>query len=59
VRRGVDIGLGCDLIVHGGHGMTYRNVHELAQIPGFSEFNIAIRLSPARSLSVCVRLCRR
>jgi pyridoxine 5-phosphate synthase len=54
VRRGVDIGLGCDLIVHGGHGMTYRNVHELAQIPGFSEFNIGHSIV-ARSVFVGLR----
>lgn len=28
------------LVVHGGHGLTYRNVAPVAGIPGFSEFNI-------------------
>jgi pyridoxine 5-phosphate synthase len=28
------------LEVHGGHGLTYRNVAAIAAVPGFSEFNI-------------------
>jgi pyridoxine 5-phosphate synthase len=28
------------LAVHAGHGLTYRNVHALAAVPGFGEFNI-------------------
>lgn len=31
-RRGLD--------VHAGHGLTYRNVHAIAAVPGFIEFNI-------------------
>ena len=38
--RGVELGLECDLEVHGGHGLTYRNVDRVAAIPGFGEFNI-------------------
>lgn len=33
-------GIDCGLEVHAGHGLTYRNVHELACVPGFGEFNI-------------------
>jgi len=40
LRNGVRIGQTCGLEVHGGHGLTYRNVHLVAAIPGFSEFNI-------------------
>lgn len=40
LRRGVEIGRSCGLEVHGGHGLTYRNVAPVAAIPGFSEFNI-------------------
>ncbi len=28
------------LVVHAGHGLTYRNVGMLASVPGFEEFNI-------------------
>lgn len=28
------------MLVHGGHGLTYRNVSAVAAIPGFAEFNI-------------------
>ncbi len=38
--RGVEIGLESGLEVHGGHGLTYRNVERVAAIPGFCEFNI-------------------
>lgn len=29
-----------ELVVHAGHGLTYRNVRALATVPGFEEFNI-------------------
>ncbi len=38
--RGVELGIDCGLEVHAGHGLTYRNVHGVAGIPGFGEFNI-------------------
>jgi pyridoxine 5-phosphate synthase len=40
LRRGIDVGRACGLVVHGGHGLTYRNVGPVAAIPGFEEFNI-------------------
>lgn len=40
LRRGVQIGRAAGLEVHGGHGLTYRNVAAVAAVPGFSEFNI-------------------
>ncbi|MBN2563961.1 MAG: pyridoxine 5'-phosphate synthase [Phycisphaerae bacterium] len=40
LRRGVETGRKCGIEVHGGHGLTYRNVARVAAIPGFSEFNI-------------------
>ncbi len=40
VREGVRIGNGCGLTVHGGHGLTYRNIGPIAGIEGFCEFNI-------------------
>lgn len=36
----LEAGLERGLVVHAGHGLTYRNVQEVAAIPGFSEFNI-------------------
>ena len=40
IKRGIEVAHGMNLEVHAGHGLTYRNVHELATIPGLSEFNI-------------------
>jgi pyridoxine 5-phosphate synthase len=40
LRRGVELGMKCGIEVHGGHGLTYRNVGPVAAIPGFVEFNI-------------------
>ncbi len=39
LRRGIDIGRAAGLEVHGGHGLTYRNVAPIAALP-FAEFNI-------------------
>ncbi|MDY7009653.1 MAG: pyridoxine 5'-phosphate synthase [Planctomycetota bacterium] len=40
IRAGLDAGLKAGLIVHGGHGLTYRNITPVAAMEGFSEFNI-------------------
>lgn len=40
LREGVRVGRACGLEVHGGHGLTYRNVAAIAAVQGFSEFNI-------------------
>jgi pyridoxine 5-phosphate synthase len=40
LARGVQAGLQHGLIVHGGHGLTYRNIEPVARLAGFSEFNI-------------------
>ena len=40
LRRAIEIGHDLNLEVHGGHGLTYRNIAPVARIPGFSEFNI-------------------
>lgn len=37
---GIDAGFEHDLIVHGGHGLTYNNIKPVAELGGFSEFNI-------------------
>jgi pyridoxine 5-phosphate synthase len=40
LRRGIEIGHRVGLEVHGGHGLTYRNIAPVAALPGFGEFNI-------------------
>ncbi len=40
LRRGIEIGQRVGLEVHGGHGLTYRNIAPVAALPGFGEFNI-------------------
>ncbi len=40
LRRAIEIGHHLGLEVHGGHGLTYRNIAPVAALPGFSEFNI-------------------
>ena len=40
IQQGVKTGLAAELIVHGGHGLTYDNIRPIAVIPGFTEFNI-------------------
>lgn len=40
LREGIRIATECRLEVHGGHGLTYRNVGPIAAMPGFTEFNI-------------------
>jgi pyridoxine 5-phosphate synthase len=36
----IDHGRDRGLLVHAGHGLTYRNVEKVARLQGFSEFNI-------------------
>ena len=40
LREGIQVGQECGLEVHGGHGLTYRNIGPIAAMPGFTEFNI-------------------
>jgi pyridoxine 5-phosphate synthase len=54
LRRGIEIGLTLGLEVHGGHGLTYRNIASIAALPGFSEFNIGHSIV-ARSFFVGLR----
>jgi pyridoxine 5-phosphate synthase len=51
---GVERGLQAGLVVHGGHGLTYRNVEPIAAIPGFTEFNIGHSIV-ARAVMVGMR----
>lgn len=36
----LEAGIAAELIVHGGHGLTYNNILPVAAMPGFTEFNI-------------------
>lgn len=54
LRRGVELAMNRGLEVHGGHGLTYRNVGAVAEIPGFSEFNIGHTII-ARAVFIGVR----
>ncbi len=40
LEKSIEIGRQCGLVVHAGHGLTYRNVEKVARLEGFSEFNI-------------------
>jgi len=40
LRKAMDYGVELGLEVHGGHGLTYRNIAPIARMPGFGEFNI-------------------
>ena len=40
LRDAIDTGHRHNLEVHGGHGLTYRNIAAVAELEGFSEFNI-------------------
>ena len=40
LSKGIETGHRVGLDVHGGHGLTYRNIEPVASMPGFGEFNI-------------------
>jgi len=40
LREALAVGLGDDLVVHAGHGLTYNNIAPVAALDGFTEFNI-------------------
>ncbi|MHC4064453.1 MAG: pyridoxine 5'-phosphate synthase [Planctomycetota bacterium] len=40
LRAGIEVGHAAGLEVHGGHGLTYRNIAPIAKMEGFCEFNI-------------------
>ncbi len=40
IQLGLSTGLELGMEVHGGHGLTYNNIHPVAAMPGFCEFNI-------------------
>jgi pyridoxine 5-phosphate synthase len=52
--RGIDTGYDAGLVVHAGHGLTYRNIQPVAALGGFAEFNIGHSII-ARSVLVGIR----
>ena len=50
----MELGLDLGLTVHGGHGLTYRNIEPIARLSGFSEFNIGHSII-ARAMFVGMR----
>lgn len=54
LRDGRDIATTCGLIVHAGHGLTYRNIIPVAKIEGLCEFNIGHSIV-ARAVLVGIR----
>ncbi len=54
LSQAIETGKQAGLEVHGGHGLTYRNVAPVATLPGFSEFNIGHSIV-ARSVFVGLR----
>jgi len=51
---GRDLALENKLVVHAGHGLTYRNIADVARIEGLSEFNIGHSII-ARAVFVGIR----
>ena len=40
LEKARDIGWACGLIIHAGHGLTYRNIGPVAALEGLEDFNI-------------------
>jgi pyridoxine 5-phosphate synthase len=54
LNNAIAVGRRAGLEVHGGHGLTYRNVAPIAAMPGFCEFNIGHSIV-SRSIFVGMR----
>lgn len=54
LTKALDCGHESGLVVHAGHGLTYRNVQPIAAIPGWGEFNIGHSIV-ARAMFVGMR----
>lgn len=54
LSKQIEHGRDCGLLVHAGHGLTYRNVEKVAKLEGLSEFNIGHSII-ARSVFVGLR----
>jgi pyridoxine 5-phosphate synthase len=54
LENGKEFAMGTNLIVHAGHGLTYRNIGPVAKIKGLCEFNIGHSII-ARAVFVGIR----
>ncbi|MCG3138146.1 MAG: Pyridoxine 5'-phosphate synthase [Phycisphaerae bacterium] len=54
LERSIALGSELGLTVHAGHGLTYRNIQPVAELPGLDEFNIGHSIV-ARALLVGMR----
>jgi pyridoxine 5-phosphate synthase len=54
LEAGRDVAMKNRLIVHAGHGLTYRNIAEVARLEGLCEFNIGHSIV-ARAVLVGIR----
>ena len=52
--QGKDLAIERGLVVHAGHGLTYRNIGPVASIPNLCEFNIGHSII-ARAVLVGIR----
>ena len=66
LERGRDLAVENKLVVHAGHGLTYRNVADVARIDGLCEFNIghsivarAVFVGIGRATAEMIRLIER
>lgn len=54
LEKARDIGIECDMVVHAGHGLNYRNIEPVAAIEGLIDFNIGHSIV-ARSVFTGIR----
>lgn len=54
LSQGIEVGQDHGLVVHAGHGLTYRNIQPVAALGGFGEFNIGHSII-ARSVFIGLR----
>jgi len=55
LRAAIDTGRAAGMEVHGGHGLTYRNIGPIASMRGFGEFNIGHSIV-SRAVFVGIRI---
>jgi len=58
LEKARDLGVECGLVVHAGHGLTYRNIGPVARIAGLVDFNIGHSIV-ARSVFVGIQQATR
>jgi len=58
LEKARDIGWACGLVIHAGHGLTYRNIGPVVALEGLEDFNIGHSII-ARSVFVGIRQATR